>query len=133
MTPVWHRGPTIVEHAHATQAELDACETEHRQTLQNLETAMSTSTARPLAEIAADIRAAWPKMTEPLTQGDFFGIRIGEHPARPYVDAMASLGSIDDHYGYDDGREIVLRFLDAAKTWRGETARAIKAELKGML
>ena len=73
---------------------------------------------RPLYEIAADIRKTWSKV--------YFG-------AVPYLDAMGSLNSITDNYGYDSGKSIVLYFLSNANTWRGEDARRIKAELKGML
>ena len=72
---------------------------------------------RPLYEIAREIRADWKKV--------YFG-------AVPYLQAMATLNSIHDNYGYDSGHEIVLRFLDNAQTWRGETAKRIKAELKAM-
>ena len=74
--------------------------------------------SRPLYEIAADIRKTWPKV--------YFG-------AVPYLEAMGSLNSITDNYGYDSGKSIVLYFLSNANTWRGEDARRIKAELKGML
>lgn len=53
--------------------------------------------------------------------------------ARPYLDAMYSLGSIDDSYGLDSGRSVVSYFLANATSWRGETARAVKAELKRRL
>jgi len=46
---------------------------------------------------------------------------------------MLSLSNADDNYGADDGRTVVNYFLANAKTWRGETARRIKAELKSML
>jgi hypothetical protein len=73
---------------------------------------------RSLWKIADEIRATWPK--------PYFG-------AVPYLDAMASITSISDHYGYDDADSIVRYFLSNAKTWRGEDARRIKTELKGML
>lgn len=50
--------------------------------------------------------------------------------AAPYADAMMSLNSVDDNYGWDSGREIVGRFLSNVSQWRGETAKAIKAELR---
>lgn len=74
--------------------------------------------ARPLHEIAADIRAHWPKV--------YFG-------AEPYVAAMARLESINDMYGADNARYIVNYFLGNAFTWRGPDARRIKAELKALL
>lgn len=50
--------------------------------------------------------------------------------ARPYLDAMHSLRTVDDYYYADTGSEIVMRFLGNAQSWRGDTARAVKAELK---
>lgn len=48
----------------------------------------------------------------------------------PYADAMLSLNSVNDNYGWDSGREIVCRFISNSSTWRGETAKRIKAELR---
>jgi hypothetical protein len=73
---------------------------------------------RSLETIAREIRADWKK--------PYFG-------AVPYLQAMRSLGSVDDNFGYDDGRSIVLYFLSNAATWRGPVAKAIKLELKAML
>ena len=74
-------------------------------------------TTRALATIAAEIRADWKK--------PYFG-------AVPYLDAMRQLQSINDQFGLDDARSIVLYFLANAGTWRGETAKRIKAELKAL-
>jgi hypothetical protein len=79
--------------------------------------ATKTTTNRPLFEIAKEIRKDWQKV--------YFG-------AVPYLQAMESLNSIDDNYIMDSGKEIVNRFLGNASTWRGETAKRIKAELKAM-
>jgi hypothetical protein len=73
---------------------------------------------RELYTIAADIRKNWPNV--------YFG-------AKPYLDAMTYLVTIKDHYGWDSGESVVQYFLANAGTWRGEDARRIKAELKGML
>ena len=73
---------------------------------------------RSLETVAREIRVDWKK--------PYFG-------AVPYLQAMQSLGSIDDNFGYDDGRSIVLYFLSNAATWRGPVAKAIKLELKAML
>lgn len=70
---------------------------------------------RSISTIAREIRADW---TNP-----YFG-------AVPYLSAMQSLDSIDDNYYEDSGKSVVLYFLANANTWRGEKARAIKAELK---
>lgn len=76
-------------------------------------------TTRPLCEIAADIRKDW-------------GAKVN-FAAKPYLDAMASLNSIEDNYEWDSGSTIVRYFLSNASTWRGETAKAIKKELKSMV
>jgi hypothetical protein len=73
---------------------------------------------RPLYEIASEIRKDW-------------GSKVN-FAARPYLDAMATLNSINDSYGWDSGKSIVLYFLSNAASWRGETAKRIKAELKAM-
>ena len=73
---------------------------------------------RPIHEIAAEIAREWRPV--------YFG-------AVPYLQAMRSLGTIADSYGYDDGRSVVLYFLSNARTWKGESARRIKAELNAIL
>jgi hypothetical protein len=73
---------------------------------------------RSIAAIAQEIRRDWTK--------PYFG-------AVPYLQAMYSLDDITDDYGADSGKSIVLYFLSNASTWKSETARRIKAELKAML
>jgi len=73
---------------------------------------------RPIYEIALEISRDWKK--------PYFG-------AVPYLDAMRSLNSVTDNYIYDSGKSIVLYFLSNASTWRGETAKRVKAELKAMV
>ena len=73
---------------------------------------------RSLFTIARDIRLHWSK--------PYFGFV-------PYLRAMHDLETIDDSYGCDNGKSIVLYFLSNATTWRGPDARRIKAELKAML
>lgn len=77
-----------------------------------------TTTTRPISTIAREIRVDWVK--------PYFG-------AVPYLDAMGSLTAITDKYFYDDATSVVRYFLANATTWKGETARRIKAELKAML
>ena len=73
---------------------------------------------RPLYTIAAEIRSDWKKVN---------------YAAVPYLDAMQQLNSIDDNFILDSARSIVRYFLSNAKSWRGERAREIKAELNAML
>lgn len=53
--------------------------------------------------------------------------------ALPYIKAMLALQSIDDTYLFEDGRSVVLYFLSNAGSWRGATARRVKAELNAAL
>lgn len=76
---------------------------------------------RPLHLIAAEIQA------------DLSWSPIARYHARPYLEAMHQLNSIEDKYYLDSAKSIVRYFLANASTWRGETARRIKLELKGML
>lgn len=55
------------------------------------------------------------------------------YSARPYLDAMTYLNSIDDKYMLDSGKSIVRYFLANAGSWRGDTAKEVKAELKNRL
>jgi hypothetical protein len=79
---------------------------------------MSNQSPRPLYQIAGEIAMNWPK--------PYFG-------AVPYLEAMYSLNSLSDNYYDDSAKSIVRYFLSNAMTWKGETARRIKAELNLML
>lgn len=70
---------------------------------------------KPLRQIAYEIYRDWNPVSP---------------YAKPYLEAMTSLDSVDDKYGMDDGRMIVAYFLSNANTWKGEKAREIKKELK---
>lgn len=80
---------------------------------------MATSVNRPLYEIAREIRIDW-------------GAKVN-FAAKPYLEAMTTLSDISDNYGYDSGNSVVRYFLANASTWRGESAKRIKAELNAML
>jgi hypothetical protein len=74
---------------------------------------------RPINQIAQEIRKDWGAKI-------YFG-------AKPYLEAMYSLSSVNDRYGFDDAKSIINYFLANASTWRGDTAKRIKAELKQMI
>lgn len=73
---------------------------------------------RPIFEIANEIKNDWKKV--------YFG-------AVPYLNAMQQLNSIEDYYGVDSADSVLRYFLANAKTWKGETAKRIKIELKNLL
>jgi hypothetical protein len=74
--------------------------------------------ARPLHEIAEESVLNWP---EPYFD------------AVPYIHAMRRIEKITGRYGMGDGEGLVRYFLVNARTWRGEAAKRVKAELKEML
>lgn len=76
---------------------------------------MEKLSGKNIAELAWIISHDWKKIN---------------YAARPYLDAMYSLDTINDTFLFDSGKDIVLRFLCNASAWRGETAKAVKAELK---
>ena len=75
------------------------------------------NTTRPLWQIARDIRKDWKKVSV---------------YASPYLEAMGCLDSINDSYGWDSAKSVVRYFLSNASQWKGDKAKAIKAELKAM-
>lgn len=77
-----------------------------------------TPYARSISEIAREIKKEWQNVN---------------YAARPYLDAMRGLSSVNDTYGLDNGKSIVLYFLANAGTWRGEAAKRIKAELRELV
>ena len=79
---------------------------------------MPDSNVRPLSTIAAEIRKEW-------------GAKVN-YAAKPYLDAMATLNTMNDKYYADDAQYIVTYFLANAQSFRGDAAKRIKAELKAM-
>ena len=72
---------------------------------------------RSIRSIALDIRKEWAKVN---------------YAAKPYLEAMLELNSINDKYYNDSAKSVVLYFLSNAASFRGERAKALKAELKAL-
>jgi len=70
---------------------------------------------RTIKEIAQEIQSDWKNVN---------------YGARPYLEVMHRLNTINDKFMMDDASTIVLYFLSNAKGYRGETATRIKNELK---
>lgn len=79
---------------------------------------MKTTNNRAINEIAKEIQKIWGAKL-------YFG-------ARPYLCAMLSLRDINDRYGMDDAKSIIVYFLANASTFRGDKAKSLKAELKNI-
>jgi len=79
-------------------------------------------TSRPIRSIARDICAEWG------SQGK--GVNFA---AKPYLGAMLTLSTLNDRYGADSARSVIDYFLCDARPFRGDRARGLKAELRGIL
>jgi len=78
----------------------------------------TTTQQRPICQIAQEIRKDWGSKVNPA--------------ARPYLSAMLSLNNKKDMFGADSADSIILYFLSNASSYRGETAKRLKAELKSL-
>lgn len=87
-----------------------------------------TPTLRPLHIIAREIEDNWRALyaDKPKRPGFYLW-------AMPYLEAMTALSSIRDKYVLDSGESIVLYFLANCAGWRGDFAKAKKAELTAHL
>ena len=73
---------------------------------------------RLISSIAYDIKKAWVK--------PYFG-------AKPYLDAMVHLNTINDKYYEDTAQSVIMYFLANASTFRGNDAKVLKQELKNLM
>jgi hypothetical protein len=73
---------------------------------------------RLISSIAYDIKKTWAK--------PYFG-------AKPYLDAMVHLNTINDKFYEDTASSVIMYFLANASTFRGNDAKVLKAELKNLL
>jgi len=72
--------------------------------------------AQTLAELATHIRNDWKNVN---------------FAAKPYLDSMSTIDTVNDEgYGFDMPNQQIAYFLSNASSWRGDTARTIKLELK---
>lgn len=55
------------------------------------------------------------------------------YSAVPYIKALTQLETVDQDYGFESADMIIRYLLGNLQTWRGETARRIKAELKEII
>jgi hypothetical protein len=102
---------------HSSRVQPDASDAQVR-FIKSLAARRGESMARPLHEIAEESVLSWP---EPYFD------------AVPCIHVMRRIEKITDGYGMDDGEGLVRYFLVNARTWRGEVAKRVKAELKELL
>jgi hypothetical protein len=73
---------------------------------------------RPIFVIADEITREWPMMS---------------YYARPYHEAMLKLSTVNDYYGNESAKDIIMYFLFNSSYWRGTAAKRIKKELKDLI
>jgi hypothetical protein len=71
--------------------------------------------SKDIAQLAKLILKDWP---------------VPNYAAAPYLNAMTELKTVNDKHWHDSAENIILRFLSNSSSWRGDMARAIKAELR---
>ncbi len=67
-----------------------------------------------ISDIALEIRRNWKNVN---------------YAAKPYLDALDSMETAQDTFGFDSGQSVIAYFLANASSFRGEIAKAIKKEL----
>jgi len=90
---------------------------------------MTTTTTRPLYEIAADI--IMDINNQYVNKGKLNPSWVSY--ATPYITAMAMLESIDDEYYADTAYSVVCYALSNLSHWRGDVAKSVKLELKALI
>lgn len=72
---------------------------------------------RKLPKIVAEIKKDWKEVDPYAVQ---------------YMDIMGEVSDINEMFGADCVKDVVLYFLCNASKWQGEVARRIKNELRAM-
>lgn len=80
-----------------------------------------SDTLRPLSRIAGEI------MSDSAWKGNSKTFSL------PYLEAMSYLSTTADSFVHDSGRSVVTYALSNLTHYRGEKAKALKAELKAHL
>jgi hypothetical protein len=75
-------------------------------------------TERAISEIANEIQQDWKNVN---------------YGAKPYLEAMKELNSVDDNFYEDSAESVIAYFLGNARSWKGETAKRIKLELNNLI
>ena len=80
---------------------------------------LSIAEKRPISAIAKEIKKDW-------------GDKIN-YAAKPYLNSMLSLNNINEYDLNESASSIITYFLSNASSYRGDTAKKLKAELKEIL
>lgn len=83
---------------------------------------------KPIYQIANEIKDNWRALYADKPKQPAFILY-----AESYLHAMSTLKTPADKYYLDSGEEIILRFLANVSSWRGDFAKAKKAELRKAL
>jgi hypothetical protein len=86
-------------------------------------------------DVATLARLAFADAPDLARRGSGF-LGAGTHPAQPYLETMLGMRGVTATnapgmtFGHDRVADIVNAFVGNASTWRGDTARAVKAALR---
>ena len=91
---------------------------------------MTDTTARPvnagprtIKDIVADITATWGEEK----------VRTTGYAAKPYLEALATVETVDEMYGADKAEHLVRYLLTNLTQFKGARARELKEELRAHL
>ena len=88
----------------------------------------------PLTEVTPEALASLPRMSLSEIAGMVYeDWKNVNYAAKPYLEAMSTLRSINDNYIQDSGSSVVAYFLSNATSWHGEVAKVVKKELNHRL
>ena len=77
-----------------------------------------------MVEMIADMKKICREQKTPTTWRKKYVYAV------PYIDAILTINSINDRYGFDTGRGLVNYLLANLNTYKGETAKRLKGLLK---
>lgn len=93
----------------------------------SIQSNISTPLYMVIQEMIADMREICKNQKTPTTWQQKFCY------AKPYIEALGSLNSINDNYYFDSGKSLVNYLLSNLNTYKGEKAKEFKALFKTML
>lgn len=84
----------------------------------DLQELLGRTAARKLKDIARDIEKSWGRV---------------DPRAKPFLEVLKTLDSVEDNYEADRGVDIVRHFLHHSQRWSGPDADRLRDELEGLL
>lgn len=93
----------------------------------NIKSNINTPLYLVIHEMIADMRQICREQKKPTTWRQKFCYAV------PYLEALGNLDSVNENYGWDNGRTLVNYLLANLNTYKGEKAKEFKSLLKEMV